>query len=187
MTADQLHESAVATLENWPAPTSEQEALRLSFLRHLADHHDGWSRDCPEAHLTASSLVMSPDGAQVVLVFHRGLGRWIQSGGHIEETDTSIAEAALREAIEETGLPDLQIKPEPIQLDRHEVRHDDDAPPCSHLDVRYLIIADPEHAPVPETEDDSVEWFDVNGLPSVDQSVRWLIVSGQEYLQYYDL
>lgn len=183
--SEALLRSCRDTLSVWPAPTREQEALRTQFLAHLDQHPDGWSRDCAEAHLTASSLVISRDGQQVVLVFHKGLGRWLQSGGHIEAEDESLAAAALREAVEETGLPELALEPEPIQLDRHLVQHADSDTSTYHLDVRYLIIADPAHQPVAESEDEPAEWFSTSGLPQIDESVRLLIQAGQEYLHYY--
>ena len=43
------------------------------------------------------------------MTFHRKLQRWLQLGGHgtVDETDPS--QTALREAIEESGLKDLQF------------------------------------------------------------------------------
>lgn len=181
---DTLLASCVQTLQSWPAPTGDQEALRKQFLAFLDEHPDGWSRDCPEAHLTASSLICSPDGYHVVLVFHDGLGRWLQSGGHVESDDASLPDAALREAREETGLPGLDIRPEPIQLDRHIVRHHDGDHSTYHLDVRFLIIADPDGVPVPESPETPAQWFATNAMPQVDESVSQLVIAAQETLQY---
>ena len=54
-------------------------------------------------HITATGLVMAPDGERVLLVRHRRLERWLLPGGHIEPEDATAGEAARREVIEETG------------------------------------------------------------------------------------
>ena len=65
---------------------------------------DPFSRDEPEAHFTGSAVVVDEAGARTLLVHHAKSGAWFQPGGHIEPGDASLAEAALREAREETGL-----------------------------------------------------------------------------------
>lgn len=177
-----LGDSCRRTLEAWAAPDADQARLRDAYLSHLDRHADGWSRRCPGAHLTASSLICSADGSRVLLVLHRRLGRWLQTGGHIEPGDASLPDAALREAREESGLPDLRLIPEIVQLDRHEV-------PCGpvrpayHLDVRYVIVADPNGSPVVSDESDQARWFDRGGLPAVDESVRTLIAATGRLLE----
>jgi len=54
-------------------------------------------------HITCSGLVLAPDGERLLVVHHRRLGRWLLPGGHVEDEDESVAEAARREVIEETG------------------------------------------------------------------------------------
>ena len=65
---------------------------------------DPFSRDEPEAHFTGSAIVVDEAGARTLLVHHAKSGAWFQPGGHIEPGDATLAEAALREAREETGL-----------------------------------------------------------------------------------
>ena len=55
-------------------------------------------------HITASGLVLAPDGRRVLLVHHRRLGRWLLPGGHVEPEDDTIAGSARREVLEETGV-----------------------------------------------------------------------------------
>ncbi|GAB3621942.1 NUDIX hydrolase [Mariniluteicoccus endophyticus] len=169
-----LTQACRAELEAWEPADELQGGLRRTFLRHLDDTYEGWSRDCPGAHLTGSAIVVSPDAGRVLLVMHKRLGRWLQTGGHVEADDADLGAAALREAREESGLRTLELVPGILQLDRHEV-------PCGtvrptfHLDVRYLAIGDPVEEPVVSDESEEVRWFDADALPETDESVTSLV------------
>ena len=64
-----------------------------------------FSRDSyTPGHLTATGLVIHPDGRSVVMVYHRRLERWLLPGGHVEANDADVESAAAREVWEETGL-----------------------------------------------------------------------------------
>jgi len=53
-------------------------------------------------HVTCTALVLHPDKSKIVFMYHHRLQRWLLPGGHVEETDISLAAAAAREAAEET-------------------------------------------------------------------------------------
>lgn len=162
-------------LTTWSAPDSEQEELRELFVSHALGHDDPGARACAPDHVTASALVMSAEHDRVVLVLHPKFGRWLQTGGHCEADDASLAEAARREATEETGIADLVIDPEPVLLSRHPVHCH---PAGHHLDVQYVAVAPPGAQPVCSDESDEVRWFDVGALPvQTDDSVRSLVAA----------
>jgi 8-oxo-dGTP pyrophosphatase MutT (NUDIX family) len=111
-------------------------------------------RSCADGHITASALVVDPGRGRVLLTHHRKLRMWLQTGGHCEPGDTTLAGAALREAVEESGIAGLTLLPGgPARLDRHVT-------PCAwHLDVQYAALA-PEGA-VEAVGEESLElrWF----------------------------
>jgi 8-oxo-dGTP pyrophosphatase MutT (NUDIX family) len=178
-----LHDDATAVLTGWSAPTVAQERLRQEYVDHLHRHPDGLDRSCRPDHITASTVVLSPDGAAVLLTLHAKANAWFQLGGHPEPGDTTLAGAALREATEESGLPDLELDPLPLQLDTHEVPFCGGQPGTRHLDVRFLAVA-PEgaaHAVSPESLD--VRWWPVDGLPTEERSLRELVDLGRDRLR----
>ena len=110
----------------------------------------------------------------VLLTLHARLGRWLQTGGHIESTDATLEAAAAREAHEESGLADLSLEPSPLLLSKHEV-------PCGtvrptyHLDVQYLVLADHVISAAVGDESLDLRWFAHDQLPEVDHSVSALV------------
>lgn len=109
----------------------------------------------------------------MLLTLHARLGRWLQTGGHIESTDPTLEAAAAREAAEESGLVDLSLEPSPLLLSKHEVPCGP-ARPTYHLDVQYLVLANHMSPRVGE-ESVAVRWFAHDQLPEVDDSVAALV------------
>ncbi len=167
-----LHEDAARVLKEWPAPAPDQEQLRLAYLDHLAAHPDGMWKPCGDGHITASALVIDPSRGRVLLTLHKKLRMWLQMGGHCEPEDATLADAALREAREESGIArGLTLLPGgPVRLDRHHT-------PCAwHLDVQYAALA-PEGA-TEAISDESLDlrWFPYDEVPDVaDESVVRLV------------
>ncbi|MFG2135878.1 NUDIX hydrolase [Streptomyces sp. NPDC048650] len=167
-----LHEDAARVLKEWPAPSPGQDELRLSYLDHLAAHRDGIWKPCKDGHITASALVVDPSGGRVLLTLHRKLEMWLQMGGHCEPEDATLADAALREAREESGIAQgLTLLPGgPVRLDRHHT-------PCAwHLDVQYAALAPAGAVAAISDESLDLRWFGYDEVASVaDASVVRLV------------
>ncbi|GAA3626433.1 NUDIX hydrolase [Nonomuraea rosea] len=176
-----LHEDAVAVLSAWTAPTPAEEALRTEFLEHLGAHDDAMLRECVPGHLTATTAVLSHDGARVLLTLHPKAGMWLPMGGHCEVSDDSLGAAALREAQEESGIAGLELLPGPLAVDKHAVWCH---PPRSwHLDVEYAAVAPPGAEAVISEESLDLRWFPVDGIPELsDEATRRLAARGQAAL-----
>ncbi|WP_353953016.1 NUDIX hydrolase [Knoellia sp. S7-12] len=159
-----LHAEATTTLAGWSAPDASQERLRAAYLDHLQRHPDGVAKAGPPAHLTASCLVISPDGGQVLLTHHRRAKQWFQFGGHLEVDDTSLYAAAIREGREESGIPSVTPEPTIVQLNQHRL-HGDFGRCREHLDVRYAAVVDPAVRPATSEESLDVAWWPADALP----------------------
>lgn len=183
--SDPLHEDVVRTLRDWDAPDAEQDLLRQDYLDHLEQREDGVLRSCRPAHITASALVVDAERGRVLLTLHPKVGRWLQLGGHCEPEDTTLAGAALREAVEESGIGDgLTVSGPPVKLDRHAVRcAGRDQPENTHLDIQYLVLAPADAVATISEESLDLRWFDFDALPvPTDDSVRRLTAMARQLL-----
>ncbi|MCS0605054.1 NUDIX hydrolase [Streptomyces sp. LP11] len=162
-----LHDDAALVLKAYEG----QEELRQAYLDHLAAHPDGMGKACRAGHITASALVVDPGRGQVLLTLHRKLRMWLQMGGHCEPSDATLADAALREATEESGIAGLTLLPGgPVRLDRHHT-------PCAwHLDVQYAVLAPAGAVEAISDESLDLRWFAPDEIPDVaDASVVRLL------------
>ncbi|MGG8407651.1 NUDIX hydrolase [Streptomyces sp. 12297] len=165
-----LHGDTVLVLKAYEG----QDELRDVYLAHLAAHPDGVYKPCTAGHVTGSALVIDPVGGRVLLTLHKKLGMWLQMGGHCEAGDETLADVALREAREESGIASgLALLPGgPVRLDRHPI-----PAPCNwHLDVQYAALAPAEA--VAEISDESLDlrWFRYDEVAEVaDTSVVRLL------------
>lgn len=158
-------------------PADAKEAAdRQAMLGFLADLPEPFARDQPDAHFTASALVVDPARERTALVHHRKLAIWVQPGGHLEEADHSIASAALREVAEETGLDGRLVQEAIRHLDIHEIPERPDFPAHLHLDVRFLVEAEGEVTRSEESHE--VRWCTLEEAVSLgDASLVRLVAS----------
>jgi 8-oxo-dGTP pyrophosphatase MutT (NUDIX family) len=170
-----LHADALATLEAWAAPSAAQEELRTRYVAHLHAQPDGMQRACFPDHLTAGVLVVDAAGDRVLLNLHRKARRWFAFGGHCEPGDTTLAGAARREGLEESGLPDLRFDPVPAQLDEHAVPFCDPRGTVHHLDVRYVAAAPDGAGHAVSEESLDVRWWPVGDLPELEPAMVELV------------
>ncbi|AGS71707.1 NUDIX hydrolase [Streptomyces collinus] len=169
-----LHDDAVLVLKGY----GDQEELRQVYLDHLDAHPDGMWKACGDGHVTASALVIDPERGRVLLTLHRKLRMWLQMGGHCEPSDATLADAALREGTEESGVAGLTLLPGgPVRLDRHHT-------PCAwHLDVQYAALAPSGAVEAISDESLDLRWFAYDEVAGVaDASVVRLVEAARARL-----
>ena len=150
-------------------PFNEQEAAdKALILSFLENNPDAFFRTNRIAHMTASAWVVNPARDRVLMVYHRIYDSWSWTGGHADG-DEDLANVALREVREETGVQSARLVSDEIlslevlTVDGHEKRGEYVSSHL-HLNVTYLIEAD-EHDPltVCEEENSDVRWFTPEG------------------------
>jgi 8-oxo-dGTP pyrophosphatase MutT (NUDIX family) len=159
-----VHADATAVLSRWRPVAPGQRSLREAFLGFLAARPDACARSCEPGHLTASALVLSASGREVLLTLHPRVGAWLQLGGHCEPSDETLAGAALREAAEESGITGLTIDPTPVHVDVHPITCSLGVP-TRHFDVRFVVHAPPGAEPVRSDESLDLRWWPLDALP----------------------
>jgi 8-oxo-dGTP pyrophosphatase MutT (NUDIX family) len=110
--------------------------LELLLLNRSAN-----SRETLPAHVTTSSIVLSPDRRQLLFLLHKKIKEWVYPGGHADG-DWHLLRSALRECFEETGLPMVEVLPPRVCL------HQSGSVYCPHLFQRFAIKStarEPEH------------------------------------------
>ncbi|WP_243062274.1 NUDIX hydrolase [Humibacter sp. RRB41] len=143
-------------------PPSSQRDAYIEFVSSRGDA--SLRRDGGPEHVTASCFVFSPDLESTLLCFHRKGNFWVQFGGHIEPEDDTVADAAVREAREESGIHDLTLLTESIvDLNRHELNSGFSC--ATHWDVGFVAIADPHATITVSDESEDVRWFPLHDLP----------------------
>src|SRR6266498_5963377 len=142
-------------------PEDAAEAADVARVRALAETAaDPWLRSIP-LHVTASALVVHPDSGRVLLRWHQRQQAWLQVGGHADPGESDPLAIALREAREETGLPDLVPWPDaevrhvvivPVPAASREPAHE-------HADLRFFFATRTPDAARAERPDAPLRWL----------------------------
>jgi 8-oxo-dGTP pyrophosphatase MutT (NUDIX family) len=142
------------------APSDGAEAAhQAEMVSLLTNAGEPFSRSHFEpGHFTASYYIID-DAGRILLHHHRRLDRWLQMGGYVE-TGESPDRAALREAVEESGLADVELASDGIfDLDIHPIPAGKGEPDHRHYDVRYLArTATPQAIAMDRAESNALAW-----------------------------
>jgi 8-oxo-dGTP pyrophosphatase MutT (NUDIX family) len=159
-----MHRAAVLRLlrDHQPRVVDPHEAaMAAEIIRFVEAHPDCLLRTCTPGHLTGSAWIVDAPRRRVLLTHHRKLDKWLQPGGHADG-DPDLLAVALREAREETGLTRLRaVSPEVFDVDRHRIPPRGDTPGHWHLDLRFLVEADPEEILIVSDESHDLAWVNL--------------------------
>jgi 8-oxo-dGTP pyrophosphatase MutT (NUDIX family) len=141
---EKSRELILALLEHTPAP----------FSRH--QFHPG--------HITCTALVLHPDARRVLLIHHHRHRRWLLPGGHVEESDSTLSDAARREAVEETAARIVPVSVARLAgMDVHGIPAHKGEPFHLHHDLIFKL--DAESGEVARTEEaPEVAWCGIDAV-----------------------
>jgi 8-oxo-dGTP pyrophosphatase MutT (NUDIX family) len=141
------------------AAVPEEEKSRELILTLLEFTSAPFARDqVHPGHITGTAAVLDPGGGRVLLMHHHRHRRWLFPGGHIEESDSTLADAARREAIEETAVRISGAQPvRLVGMDVHGIPARKGQPFHLHHDLIFAFTAESESVATTE-EAPQVVW-----------------------------
>lgn len=168
----------IQALEQYSTFDNLEATFQQDTLAFVKSQSDCFSRSLAIGHITASAWIINEENTQALLIHHKKLDRWLQPGGHIEEGDSSVLNAALREAQEESGLKALRpLLDTPFDIDIHAIPTNKKEAGHLHYDIRFLLQASHHAALEISHESNDLRWFsyaDIRALqagPSIERMI----------------
>ena len=144
-----------------PYNTAEADSVSQT-IQFIENEQDAFHRHLAKGHVCGSALLVGYDGAKVLLMYHKGLKRWVQFGGHADGNE-DIFDVASRETDEEcginkfkllsNGIADVDVHVIPDRPERNEAEH-------LHYDIRYIFITDETEFKLGDKGVGALKWCD---------------------------
>ncbi|MFS1298203.1 NUDIX hydrolase [Streptosporangium longisporum] len=164
ITADHIRTVIGDYLDAYP----EEKRSLAPVLELLDDGADLTSRGEFRGHVTAGAILADPDG-RILHIHHLALDKWLLPGGHVEASDDTLLDAALRELAEETGMPAAAVTPagdRPVHVDIHPIPANPakGEPNHRHIDFRFLLHTADAVGPLQTEEVTAAAWREVDDI-----------------------
>lgn len=153
-------------------PTCDQEESDKRVILNYIDQFDNiLLRENTFAHVSSSGFIVNKDITKTLMIFHNIYQNWGWTGGHADG-NANLSEVAMIEAMEETGLKEVNLLSNKIaSLDILPVHgHYKNGKYVSshmHLSIAYVLVAD-EAADLQfcPSENAGVKWIDIDKINS---------------------
>lgn len=151
-------------------PADAHEARMLDQIKQFVRSYDNFAERAQlVGHLTGSAWVLDQERTHALLTHHNKLNFWVQLGGHVEG-DADMLSAALREAIEESGLTQVTpLSDQIFDVDVHAIPAGPKEPAHFHYDIRFLFVADASAPLVVSSESKDVAWVALEKIGELTQ------------------
>lgn len=163
-------------------PVNEQEEHdKEQMLAFMQANENCLTRENTVAHFTTSIWTVNKERTKTLMVYHNIYDSWSWIGGHADGVE-NLAEVALRELQEETGVKNARLvndkilSLETLTVDGHMKKGAYIS--CHlHFNVTYLAEADEEEIlVVNEDENQAVKWFTFD--EALEASTEpWMVVN----------
>jgi 8-oxo-dGTP pyrophosphatase MutT (NUDIX family) len=172
-------QQTIEEIEKYETIFEDEAEFQIQIKDFLMKNPEFYQRTTLSGHATGSAWIVSPDFKRALLIHHKKLNKWIQPGGHADDTDKTLLVTAAREASEECGIRVKSLSKGIFDLDVHTIPAKDDVPAHLHYDFRYIFVADP-NAPknINAAEVNAAQWVDLEHImqKNIEQSIRRMIL-----------
>jgi 8-oxo-dGTP pyrophosphatase MutT (NUDIX family) len=173
--------SLLQLLENHKPFNQEESQFKQQTIEFVNQNPDCFERSLLSGHITGSAWIVDKSRQFTLLTHHRKLDKWFQTGGHCDG-DSDVLNVALKEAMEETGLTDIQvISPNIFDIDIHEIPERKSVPTHLHYDVRFLLQADMNEPLIISSESSDLAWIEITDVSQLNdsQSIMRMALKGE--------
>ena len=130
----------------------------------VEQNEDCFDRALTRGHVTGSAWLVDRTGTRVLLTHHRKLNRWLQPGGHADG-NSDIAQVAMREAEEESGIKALSLVSKDLfDIDIHLIPEAADVPAHYHYDCRFLVRCEGDETFTVSEESHDLAWVPMDRI-----------------------
>jgi len=162
-------------LQNYQTSFNEEIEFQKQIIDFLTQNDDFALRSNLIGQLTGSAWIVNKERTKVLLIHHKKLNKWLQIGGHIEDTDQNIEETILREIEEESGISNLKLLSLGSNLiydiDIHTIPQKNEIAKHLHFDIRLLVEADENEKLIPQNEEIlAIKWYSLNEIEKLTES-----------------
>lgn len=157
-------------LENHQPFNQEETHFKQEMIEFVNQNPDCFERSLLIGHITGSAWIVDKSRKFTLLTHHRKLDKWFQTGGHCDG-DSDVLNVAMKEAMEETGLTDIQaINANIFDIDIHEIPERKGVPTHLHYDVRFLLEADMNEPLIISSESSDLAWIELSKVSQLNDS-----------------
>ncbi len=157
-------------LENHQPFNQEETHFKKEMIEFVNQNPDCFERYLLTGHITGSAWIVDKSRQFTLLTHHRKLDKWFQTGGHCDG-DSDVLNVAMKEAMEETGLTDIQaISSNIFDIDIHEIPERKGVPTHLHYDIRFLLEADMNEPLIISSESSDLAWIELSKVSQLNDS-----------------
>ncbi len=162
--------SILQLLQSYYPSTQEETQFKQQMIEFIQQNSDCFERSLLTGHITGSAWIVDKSRQFTLLTHHRKLDKWFQTGGHCDG-DSDVLNVAIKEAVEETGLSDIQaVSSNIFDIDIHEIPERKGVSTHLHYDVRFLLEADMNEPLIISSESSDLAWVELSKVSQLNDS-----------------